>query len=232
MNLVDQTSVLLMAREGSQRFKNKNVAKFGVEPAKTTLLQWKIEQLLEVFSPERVILSSDSNDYLDLGSEYKISLHYREKHLAEFGSFAENLRTVAKQAQTDCVLYANGPCNPLIGPRRMREFLASIDNKNLQNGAFAVEELKGYLLYRNEWLNFEPGEKHLGSENLENPFRVVWALTCRSTKNVISQGSMFSACKPVLTVPTWTAVDIDYEEDLVIAEAFLGKYHEYEKKQP
>lgn len=95
MNLVDQTSVLLMAREGSQRFKNKNVAKFGVEPAKTTLLQWKIEQLLEMFSPERVILSSDSNDYLDLGSEYKISLHYREKHLAEFGSFAASRRATS-----------------------------------------------------------------------------------------------------------------------------------------
>lgn len=230
MNLVDRTSVLLMAREGSQRFKNKNIAKFGVGQEKTTLLQWKIEQLLEIFPPERVILSSDSTDYLDLGSAYKISLHHRDKDLAETGSFAENLRTVAKLAQTKYVLYANGPCNPLIGPRRMREFFGSIENENLQNGAFAVEELKGYMLFREEWLNFEPGEKHLGSEKLENPFRVVWALTCRATKNVISEGSMFSASKPVLTVPTWTAVDIDYMEDLVIAEAFLGKYLEYEKK--
>ena len=219
-----------MAREGSQRFKNKNVARFGIGQDKTTLLQWKIEQLLEIFPSERIILSSDSADYLDLGSTYKISLHQRDKELVESGSFAENLRAVAKFAQTECVLYANGPCNPLIGPRRIKEFLESIGSENLQNGVFAVEELKGYLLYQDAWLNFEPGERHLGSESLENPFRVVWALTCRFTSNVISQGSMFSASRPTLTVPTWAAVDIDYEEDLVIADAFLGKYLEYEKK--
>jgi CMP-N-acetylneuraminic acid synthetase len=73
-----------MARAGSQRFKNKNLAEFGPAQLATTLLQWKIEQLLEVFPREKIILSSDSSDYLDLGSNYKITLHSREKDVRTY----------------------------------------------------------------------------------------------------------------------------------------------------
>ena len=229
MDLINRTTVLLMAREGSKRFKDKNIAEIVVRQEKKTLLSWKIEQLLEIFEPEKIVLSSDSADYLDIGSNYKICLHLRDKDLIESGSFADNLRAVAKVAKTEFVLYANGPCNPLVGPRLIREFLNILEEQDLDNGAFAAEEIKGHLLYRGAWLNFEPGENHLGSENLENPFRVVWPLSCRRTNNVISQGSMFSISKPSMYIPSWAATDIDYEEDLVVAEAFLGRYLEFEE---
>ena len=228
LDLINRTTVLLMAREGSKRFKNKNIAEIVIRQEKKTLLNWKIEQLLEIFEPERILLSSDSTDYLDIGLDYKISLHLRDKDLVESGSFADNLRAVAKLAKTECVLYANGPCNPLIGPRLIREFLENIEENDLDNGTFAVENIKGHLLYQDAWLNFEPGDNHLGSESLKNPSRVVWPLSCRRTERVISQGSMFSVSKPSMRVPSWAATDIDYEEDLVIAEAFLGRYLEFE----
>jgi len=229
MDLTSRTSVLLMAREGSTRFRNKNVAEFETGKEKKTLLEWKIEQLLEVFPPKKIILSSDASDYLDLGSHYKVTLHRRERNLAESGSFAENLKVVAKLAQTEYVLYANGPCYPLIGPKRIRAFFDSIPPTDLDDGVFAVEEMKGYILFRDAWLNFEPGENHLGSEVLENPYKVVWALTCRSTNYVVTQGSMFSRCKPTVVVPSWAAIDIDYEEDLTMAQSFIQKYFQYEE---
>jgi CMP-N-acetylneuraminic acid synthetase len=227
MDLIDQTSVLLMAREGSKRFKNKNVAEFNTGYEKKTLLEWKIEQLLQVFAPERIILSSDSSDYLDLGSQFKVNLHRREKSLVESGTLAENFRDVVGRVQTEFVFYSNGPCNPLIGPKRIKEFFNSISHKDLENGVFAIEEVTGHLLFEDKWLNFEPGEGFLGSEENEKLFRVVWGLSCRSTKNVFSQGSMFSICKPGYAIPTWAAVDINHEEDLAIAEAFVGKYFAY-----
>jgi CMP-N-acetylneuraminic acid synthetase len=224
MNLIDQTTVLLMARSGSKRLVNKNLAEFGPNQKKITLLEWKIKQLTELFPPQNIIFSSDSSDYLDIGANFKLTLHKRNSDLTDSGSFAENLRTVAAEARTDYVMYSNGPCNPLIGPSRMRHFLNSIDEKNLDDGVCAVEELKGHIGFDNTWLNFEPGENHQGSELLKNPFRVVWGLSIRSRKKVITQGSMFTKFDPYYKVPSWESIDIDYPEDLVIAHSFLDKY--------
>ena len=229
MNIKDQTSVLLMARSGSTRLINKNLAPFGPKDNKETLLEWKIKQLLEVFPPKSIILSSDSDAYLDIGSTYNLTLHKRNSDLTDFGSFAENLRVVASQSKAAYIMYANGPCNPLIGPRRMRDFITHVEGKDLDKGFCAVEELKGYFGFHGNWLNFEPGENHIGSEFLENPFRVVWGLSIRTRANVISDGAMISQFDSSYVVPSWSSVDIDYPEDLVIAQSFLDKYTNYEQ---
>jgi CMP-N-acetylneuraminic acid synthetase len=221
---------MLMARYGSKRLVNKNLAEFGPTGNKTTLLEWKIKQLLEVFPRQQIIFSSDSNKYLEIGAQYGIKLHQRDSELSDNGTFAENLRIVAKEATTDLVMYSNGPCNPLIGPKRILNFLDFAKKENLEEGIFAVEELKGYVAFQERWLNFEPGENHLGSENLENVFRVVWGLSLRSRKSVILDGSMFKHFNSSYKVPFWTAIDIDYPEDLVMAQTFLDKYIEYEKE--
>ncbi len=217
-----------MARSGSKRLINKNLAPFGPGKNKITLLEWKIKQLLEVFPCQNVIFSSDSLEYLDIGSTFNLTLHKRNSDLTDFGSFAENLRSVASEAKTDYVMYSNGPCNPLIGPNRIRDFLNFVKKEDLEDGVCAFEELKGYIGFQSTWLNFEPGENHLGSELLENPFRVVWGLSIRSRAKVMSQGSMFSKFDPSYKVPSWQSVDIDYPEDLVIAQSFLDKYSSYE----
>jgi CMP-N-acetylneuraminic acid synthetase len=229
MNLLNQTSVLLMARSGSKRLINKNLAEFGPEDKKVTLLEWKIRQLLEIFPSKNIIFSSDSDQYLDIGSTFNLSLHRRSSELTDFGSFAENLRIVAGEAKTNYVMYSNGPCNPLIGPNRIRDFLSMVEIDDLEDGFCAFEELKGHIGFQKNWLNFEPGENHLGSELLENPFRVVWGLSVRSKVKVMSDGAMFSRFKPSYLVPSWASVDIDYPEDLVVAQSFLDKYTDYEQ---
>ena len=217
-----------MARSGSKRLVNKNLALFGPEHNKITLLEWKIKQLLEVFQCQNIIFSSDSNEYLDIGATFNLTLHKRHSELTDFGSFADNLRMVAGEAKTDYVMYSNGPCNPLIGPKRIKDFLNSVNKEELADGVCAVEELKGHIGFQKSWLNFEPGENHLGSELLENPFRVVWGLSVRSRIKVLSQGSMFSKFDPSYIVPNWESVDIDYPEDLMVAQSFLDKYTNYE----
>jgi CMP-N-acetylneuraminic acid synthetase len=229
MNLQEQTSVLLMARSGSKRLINKNLAEFGPENKKVTLLEWKIRQLLEIFPSKNIVFSSDSDQYLDIGSTFNLSLHKRSSELTDFGSFAENLRIVASEARTNYVMYSNGPCNPLIGPNRIRDFLSTVRNDDLEDGVCAVEELKGYFGFQKKWLNFEPGESHLGSELLENPFRVVWGLSIRTKVKVVSDGAMILRFNPSYKVPSWASVDIDYPEDLVVAQSFLDKYTHYEQ---
>ena len=229
MSIISSTTVLLMARSGSKRFVNKNLARFGPVGNETTLLDWKIRQLLEVFPKQQIIFSSDSDEYLEIGAHYGIKLHQRDFHLTESGTFAENLRIVAEEATTDLVMYVNGPTFPLIGPKRILNFVEFMEGKNLDEGIVAVEELKGHLAFQGRWLNFEPGERHKGSENLENAFRVVWGLSMRTRKNVILDGSPFSQFNSSYKVPFWAAIDIDYPDDIVMAQKYLDIYAEYER---
>ena len=129
---------------------------------KNSLLEWKIKQLLQVFPCQNIILSSDSHEYLDIGSTFNLTLHKRSTELTDFGTSAENFRVVADAANTDYVFYSNGPCNPLIGPNRIRTFLNFVNREDLEDGVCAVEELNGHIGFQNSWLNFEPGESHLG----------------------------------------------------------------------
>jgi CMP-N-acetylneuraminic acid synthetase len=225
---IDNFEVLLMARAGSKRFKNKNLAEFSVAPGKPPLLEWKIEQLLQVFDPSKIILSTDSSAYSEIGKKYSVRLHYRSNELTENGTFSDNLVNVALFAESEYLLYSNGPCNPLIGPKMINNFISSLEIGNLDDGVFAVEELKGHLIFENNWLNFEPGKNHLGSEFLENPLRVVWGLTCRSRRGIINNGSMFSTCNPNFEVPSWAAIDVDFDYDLKLAESFYSSYLNYE----
>jgi CMP-N-acetylneuraminic acid synthetase len=227
-NIVNETGVIFMARSGSERIKNKNLSLFGNPGEEKTLIEWKLEQLLQLFAAEKIIYSSDSEEYLEIGFKYGVTLHKRDKDLADKGSFSENLKTVAREAKTNFMLYSNGPCYPLIGPKRLRNFFSKLKTADLNKGAFGVEEIKGYSLYDSKWLNFEPGPNHIYSQNLKNPQKVVWHLTCRSTSKIIAEGSMFSDPIPTLVVPGWEAIDIDYPEDLIIAKAFIGKYNEFE----
>ena len=217
-----------MARSGSERIVNKNIQLFGNPGAEVTLIEWKLGQLLEIFSPQKIIFSSDSEEYLDIGSSYGLHLHKRSKELTDNGTFPDNLKAVAREAKTNFLLYSNGPCNPLIGPKRLKDFFKQLETVDLNAGAFGAEELKGYSLFDSKWLNFEPGANHVYSQNLKNPNRVVWNLTCRSTSKILEEGSMFSVPVPALVVPGWEAIDIDYPEDLIVAKAFIGKYNEFE----
>ena len=76
--MVQDLTITICARGGSQRLPNKNLLKING----LTLIELSIAQALEIVDPKNVIFSSDSKDYLDLAARYSVELHEREHIMA------------------------------------------------------------------------------------------------------------------------------------------------------
>ena len=76
--MVQDLTITICARSGSQRLVNKNMLKING----MTLIELSIIQALEMVSSENIIFSSDSQKYLDIATQYSIKLHRRESSMA------------------------------------------------------------------------------------------------------------------------------------------------------
>jgi CMP-N-acetylneuraminic acid synthetase len=91
----------------------------------------------------------------------------------------------------------------------------------LKDGIFGVEIIKGFLLYEKEFLNFKP-QNMVYSQNVLNIERVIWGLAIRENSMVLEHGSLMSNPKNSFAIPNNNAIDIDYESDMLLAQAFLN----------
>jgi len=220
--MIDVTAVLF-AKGESSRFPGKNLKNFAIKDGKVvTLLEWKIIQLLEVFEPKNILLSSDSEEIFSYGKKYGLKLHERSTDLAN-ADMATNLKAAASAISTDYFMYTNGPCYPLIFPELYRKYL-NFCSENLEflcDGVFAIETIKGFLIYDEEFLNFSPNN-HLYSQDLKNVERIVWGLATRETAKVLERGSLMENSNKKFAISNLEAIDIDYEDDFILAQAVLG----------
>ena len=71
-------TAVVPVRKGSVRVKNKNMKPF----AGSSLLKIKIDQLKQIETIERIIVSSDCKDMLSLASDLGVETHIREEYFA------------------------------------------------------------------------------------------------------------------------------------------------------
>jgi CMP-N-acetylneuraminic acid synthetase len=221
-SMLDVTAVLF-AKGVSSRFPGKNLKPFAKKDGKTVpLLEWKIIQLLEVFKPENILLSSDSEEIFSYGKKYGLKLHERSTELAN-ADMTTNLQAAASAVSTKYFMYTNGPCYPLIFPELYKEYLnfCAANKQYLSDGIFAVETIKGFLVYDENFLNFTPNNM-LYSQDLKNVERIVWGLATRETAMVLERGSLMENTNKTFVISNLEAIDIDYENDFILAQAVLG----------
>ena len=221
--MLDVTAVLF-AKSISSRFPGKNLAPFAKKRGRTlNLLEWKIEQLVEVFDSNKIMLSSDSEEILRIGKNYNLKLQHRPLEIAE-ADFTTNLKYAANEVDTNYFMYTNGPCYPLLFPNTYNEFLSYCLEKEelLEDGIFGMETIKGFLLFREKYLNFSPLNMAY-SQNVSNVGRVVWGLTLRKNKRIIEDGALFLNPKNSFNVENLEAVDIDFKSDMEMAQSILFK---------
>ena len=65
-DIVGSSAVIVPARSGSKRFKNKNIAELGGKP----LFVWSLEAANSMFPKQNVWFTTDSIEYQELAVEY------------------------------------------------------------------------------------------------------------------------------------------------------------------
>ena len=213
-------TAIIPVREGSRRLKNKNVAPF----AGTNLLINKINQLKQVKEITNIVVSSDSDNMLEMARLQGVSTHKRAVEFCDEKSktFGEVVAHIFENVDGDDILWATCTA-PLVFPKQYKEAI-SLYYKALEDGydsLVSMEKFKRYLWDDNGPINYELGIKHVPSQQLKPLYFVTDGILLAPRSKMI-EWKYFHGSNPYRYIlDKRTSIDIDDGLDLACARAWL-----------
>jgi len=211
-------TAVIPVRGGSTRVKNKNIRPF----AGTNLLVHKIRQLQQVPQIDQIVVSSDSDEMLQMAAgegagTHKRSWEYCDEKTAPFGEVVKN---VAEGVSGEHLLWVlcTAPC---IMPEHYGEGIKHYEAHVLNgehDSLITVQPFKKYIWDDNGPVNFQLGKGHVPSQQLPQYYFTTGLRIAPREKMI--EWAYFTGQNPYMyVIPPLNCVDIDEEHDLVIANA-------------
>jgi CMP-N-acetylneuraminic acid synthetase len=219
-------SVVIPVREGSSRIENKIFLPFGENK---TLLEWKIEQMLEFHPPERVFLSSNSARVESVASDCGINYIRRDDYLCDGhkATFSEVITGIIKDIPTEHFAWATVVV-PLMAPSEYSEafsiYMEEVVEKSLFDSLVSVNLMRDYLWGEDGPLNYRADRYHTISQDLPNIYRVTNGLYMSSKTQALRLGYFLGPNPRKHLVSKISGIDIDEAEDYEMACALKSLY--------
>ncbi len=157
-------SAIVPVKGSSSRLPNKNILPFG----DSNLLQHKIEQLKKVDGLHEIIVSSDSDEMLQIGEKCGVKAIKRPKQYADesvpFGMFLEYVCGII---EGDHLMWAcaTSPCvEPYLYEKAIKVYFEKLEEG--YDSLITCAPYQTYLMDENGPLNFKMGLEHKNSEQL------------------------------------------------------------------
>ena len=207
----DKLTAVIPVRKGSQRVKNKNLKPF----ADSTLLDIKIETLKKVIGLDEIVVSSDSQEMLDIARKHNVTAHRREDYYASSevnnSDFMVNLTT---SVDSEYIMYS--PCtSPLLSNETISECISKF-RAGAQN-IVTVTSQKHHMWLNGQPLNYDPSDAP-NSQDLPDIYSVNYGcciISCEYLhiyRNVVTDNPTFHVTDEI------ESIDIDTEFDFMVAE--------------
>jgi len=221
-------SVIIPVREGSSRVREKIFLPFG---ERSTLLEWKVEQLKQVQRADRIFLSSNSERVANIARELGVRFLPRDDYLSvgHQASFSEVISGVVRDIPTEHFAWVTVVV-PLMSPKEYREglelYLQQVVRDGVHDSLVSVNLLKEYFWSDEGPLNYQADKHHTISQDLPNIYRVTNGLYMRNREDTLKEG-YFLGPNPVMhQVSKMSGIDIDEYEDYQAALAMKEFYQE------
>lgn len=213
-------TAIIPARAGSRRLKNKSIAQFGG----SNLLAWKIKQLKDVPEITDIVVSSDSDLFLEIAKKEGVKTHKRPPEYCDekSKSFGEVVAFICKAVEGEHILWAF--CTtPLVFPEHYSKAIGLyLQNLDKHDSLISVEPFHRYVWSDKGPLNYELGIKHKPSQELEQLYFFAGGIELAPRKKMI-EWNYFHGTNPYkFALPKINCVDIDDEIDLENAKARLN----------
>lgn len=220
-------AAIVPARKGSTRLKDKNGRPFG---GKDSLIEWKISQLQEVLPNDKIYLTTEAEDYKEIGRNMGVNIHNRPAVLSDENEspFSEVLSGVVGDIKHDHIMWCT-VTSPLMSPAEYKE---SIENykSEVVDGAYdslvGVNLLQDYLWGEDAPLNYDASAGHVYSQYLDKVYKVTNGIHIRNRDDLLSHKYYLGPHPYKQELSRLAGVDIDYLEEFKIAEALLPLYLE------
>lgn len=224
---------IIPARAGSKGLKDKNIALLGGKP----LLAWAVDTAIRSGQFYRILLSTDSEQYAEIGRQYGAETWMRDKSLA--GDNATSYAVIADVLNNSSETYDEfmllQPTSPLRTAQHVCEaferfdaqrnnfdFLVSMKEAEFTKDLVNIIEEDGSLKhFDKDFAHYRRQDYHYYSPN--------GAIFIGKPDAYLTQGHFFGRRALAYIMSAEDSVDIDHQIDLDLAEIILKRRKHDEK---
>lgn len=221
---------IIPARRGSKRLPGKNLQLLGKKP----LIQWTIEAAIKATLVSRVLITTDSDEILELGRQLGVDhLVTRPTELSgdtarTSDALSHAISQLTKLPDSICLLQPTSPlrnsvdidaaiCLHLAAPKRAVVSVCPVDHPTAWSGILGEN---GSMAEIAKKLNCEKR-----SQDLPQEYRINGAIYLSQTAAFLASGSFINSSTVAYQMPRERSIDIDTSIDLIIAEAIFQASH-------
>ena len=224
-----KVAFFLPARKGSQRVKNKNTRTFaGIEGG---LLANKLRQLIATERIDEIILSTNDEECLRIGREYaaqssRLKVIERPDELCLDSTNLQDLICyVPSITDAEHILWGH-VTTPLADAatydQAVEDYFAALEEGF--DSLVGVTELKNFLLNdKGQLINNTTELPWPRTQDLAPLYEINHAVFLAPRQIYIEQRNRLGTCPKLYVMDKIRSMDIDWEEDFVIAEALATK---------
>jgi CMP-N-acetylneuraminic acid synthetase len=220
-------AAVVPVRRGSSRIADKCMLPFGDQPS---LIAWKLSQLTRVLPADRIYLSSEDDEFLNIAAHFGVRRHRRGEYLSvgHQAPFRDVITGIVRDIPHAHIAWCTAVC-PLMPPaeylQAFRAYHAQVV-RGSRDSLVGVNLTKEYFWSASGSLNYSATRDHTISQELPDWYKVTNSLYMSPRADILKR-EYFLGPKPVLhELHKLSGVDIDYLEDYRIARALYSVYAE------
>lgn len=226
--------VMVPARTGSKRVKSKNLRLLGDKP----LISYVLETLNGIEGFDGLYLNSDGEIFRHIAEDYDFKFYHRSSELANDtatnDAFAYDF---LKAVECDYLLQVL-PTSPFITAKEIEAFVGAMLSRDL-DALISVEAHQIACVFDGETVNFERDKVNPPSQDMQPVYSYATVLMGWKRdvfiKNYEDLGVAYHCPRgkvDYFPITGISAIDIDNEEDFILAEAIMAAMSHINSAEP
>jgi N-acylneuraminate cytidylyltransferase len=217
-------NVLIAVRAGSKRVPNKNIRSFG----NTNMLSAKVKQTLSLKDVRKVVVTSDSEEMLDIASDLGAYPMKRDPYYASdsvpMGDVYVHLASIM-----DCKDILWTPVtSPLVSKETIESCIDIYKNQEQYDSVVTTNIIQEYMWLDGKAINYDP-KNHPRSQDLPKIYALNFAVNILSKETMIKNKNILGDNFYSYMIDDIESVDVDTEFDFKIAEMLYKNKVSYEE---
>ena len=214
-----KTTALIAVREGSKRIHKKNIRNF----AGSSLLEIKIKQALAAKGIDEILVSSDSDEMLDLANSFNVKTIKRPaKFCSNSIEMKEVYKHLAENLDCDHVVYLH-VTSPLLKIETLNESIKIYKNLGPEFSSLAsVEHIMKYIWFEGKAINYDP-KNHPRSQDLDKYYILNFAINIIPKIEMIKTKSILGDNFYPYFISEIESIDVDTKVQFEMAEFMYKK---------
>jgi CMP-N,N'-diacetyllegionaminic acid synthase len=220
------------SRLGSVRVKCKSLRLIAGKP----LISYVLESIKSAKSFDAVYVNSDSELIGRVGERYGARFYQRKAELATSKSLIDDyLYDFMCNVPCDILAVVN-PTSPFLSAQEMDHAVDTFQKEGYDT-MIACEAFRTHCFLNNEPINFSTAGQHPRSQDLPPVMGLNFAISLWNVpafkKNYEEKGfGVYTGKIGLFPVEGWAAIDIDWEEDFVLAEVIMENMERFRTAAP